>query len=123
MKTDSAPRRTGIYLLLFSLQMLGAIVFIWQPLPELRHIAANPGATLPRDDFSDLLMIGVLLLMQIPFWCRVRLVPIPLRQPSAVLSHVFLFLGRLSFIFGSALFGIIVFRHLPELERTAEFGL
>jgi hypothetical protein len=123
MNANNAPRRTGIYLLLSTLQMLGAIVFIWQTLPEFRHIAANPGAPIPRDDHSDLLMIGVLLLMQIPFWYRVRLVPIPLRQPSAILSHAFLFLGRLSFIFGSALFGIIVFRHLRELERSAEFGL
>jgi hypothetical protein len=28
---------------------------------------------------------------------------------------MFLFLGRLSFIFGSALFSVVVFRHLPEL--------
>jgi hypothetical protein len=55
--------------------------------------------------------------MQIAFWYRVLRVPIPLWQPRIFLNHVLLFLGRLSFIFGSALFGIVVFRHLPELDR------
>jgi len=123
MSANDEPRKPGIYLLLLALQILGAIAFIWQTLPEFRHIAVNPGEPLPRDDLSDIKMFGVLLLMQIPFWCRVRLVPIPFRYPSAMLQHAFLFLGRLSFIFGSALFGILVFRHLPELERSAEFGL
>jgi hypothetical protein len=36
---------------------------------------------------------------------------------------VFLFLGRLSFIFGSALFSVVVFRHLPELGRDTDFLL
>ena len=123
MSANDEPRKTGIYLLLLALQILGAIAFIWQTLPEFRQIAVNPGAPLPRDDLADLMMVGVLLLMQIPFWCRVLLVPIPFRHPNAVLNHLFLFLGRLSFIFGSALFGITVFRHLPELERGVEFAL
>ena len=123
MNANNESRKPGIYLLLFALQVSGAIAFIWQTLPEFRQIVVNPGKPLPRDDLSDLIMVGVLLLMQIPFWCRVRLIPIPFRYSSTILQHVFLFLGRLSFIFGSAFFGILVFRHLPELEQSAEFGL
>jgi hypothetical protein len=40
-----------------------------------------------------------------------------------ILQHVFLFLGRLSFIFGSALFAVVVFRHLPELDRDIDIPL
>ena len=47
----------------------------------------------------------------------------PLWQPRIFLNHVLLFLGRLSFIFGSALFGIVVFRHLPELDRHIDLLL
>ena len=61
--------------------------------------------------------------MQIAFWYRVLRVPIPLWQPRIFLNHVLLFLGRLSFIFGSALFGIVVFRHLPELDRHIDLLL
>ena len=43
------------------------------------------------------------------------------QQPaSLVLSHGFLFLGRLSFIFGGALFAVVFFRHLPALEDDAD---
>ena len=58
--------------------------------------------------------------MQIAFWCRVLLVPISFRYPQIFL---FLFLGRLSLIFGSALFGIVVFRHAPELNAGIDLLL
>jgi hypothetical protein len=117
MNAINEPRKTGIYLLLLALQVLGAITFIWQALPEFRQVALNPGEQLPRDGWSDLIWFSLLCAMQIAFWCRVLFVPIPFRRPNLILNHVFLFLGKLSFIFGSALFGIAVFRHLPELDR------
>jgi hypothetical protein len=97
MNANDAPQKTAPYLLLLALQILGAVAFIWQTLPEFRHIAINPGEPIPRDDHSDLIMVGVLLLMQTPFWCRVRLVPIPFRYPSALLQHVFHFSGSPEF--------------------------
>jgi hypothetical protein len=123
MNTSNAQRRPGIYLLLIALQILGAIIFVWQTLPEFRQVAENPGAQLPRDGFSDLISFSVLCVMQLAFWCRVLLVPIPFRYPQIFVHHVFLFLGRLSFIFGSALFGIVVFRHLPELDASIDLLL
>ena len=47
----------------------------------------------------------------------------PALATADFLNHVLLFLGRLSFIFGSALFGIVVFRHLPELDRHIDLLL
>jgi hypothetical protein len=61
--------------------------------------------------------------MQGAFWCRMRLMPMPVFDPNAFLQHLFLFLGKLSFIFGSALFGVAVFRHLPELDPGIDFFL
>jgi hypothetical protein len=117
MNANDEPRKTGVYLFLLALQILGTISFIWQALPEFRHVAVNPGKQLPHDGLSDLISVAIFCVMQISFWCRVLFIPIPFRQPHVVLNHVFLFLGRLSFIFGSALFGVAVFRHLPELDR------
>jgi hypothetical protein len=34
---------------------------------------------------------------------------------SLVLSHFVLFIGRLSFIFGTSFFALLVYRHLPSL--------
>jgi hypothetical protein len=115
MKIDSDRTRTLIYLLLLAIQIGGAITFVWQQLPEFTQVLLRPGQQLPKDPASDLLMIGVLSAMQIAFWCRLLYVPIPFRRANAFLNHLFLFFGRLSFIFGSALFSVAVFRHLPEM--------
>ena len=69
------------------------------------------------------MMLGVFFVMQIAFWIRLLYIPIPFQRPNMLLNHVFLFLGRLSFIFGSALFSVVVFRHLPELDRDTDFLL
>lgn len=93
------------------------IVFIWQELPAFNQVLNNPGVPLHRDIFSDdLLMVAMLCVMQTAFWLRVTRVPIPSRSENIFLSHIFLFLGRLSFIFGSSLFAVLIFRHLPELD-------
>lgn len=105
------------YVLLLVVQLCGMIVFIWQELPAFNQVLNNPGVPLYRDIFSDdLSMVGVLCIMQAAFWLRVTRVPIPSRSENIFLSHIFLFLGRLSFIFGSSLFAVLIFRHLPELD-------
>lgn len=123
MNANTEPRKTSIYPLLLALQISGAIIFIWQALPEFRQVAINPGEQLPRDGWSDLISFSLLCVMQIAFWCRVLYVPIPFRRPNLVLNHALLFLGKLSFIFGSALFGVTVFRRLPELDRSVDILL
>ena len=111
------------YLFALAIQISGAILFVWQQLPQFRQIAVNPGQQLAHDTFSDVMTVGVLLVMQISFWSRLLYIPIPFRRPNMILNHVFLFLGRLSFIFGSALFAVVVFRHLPELGRETDVFL
>ncbi len=114
------------YLFALAIQISGAILFVWQQLPQFRQIAVNPGQQLAHDtssDVSDVMTVGVLLVMQISFWSRLLYIPIPFRRPNMILNHVFLFLGRLSFIFGSALFAVVVFRHLPELGRETDVFL
>jgi hypothetical protein len=94
-------RNTGLYLLLFAVQITGAICFIWQTLLEFRLVAEYPGDQLPRDGVSDLISFDILRTSQIAFWYRVLRVPIPSWHPQIFLNHVLLFPGRLSFIFGS----------------------
>jgi hypothetical protein len=123
MKTSSERPKFKLYLLLLAIQVVGAVTFVCQQLPEFRQIAANPGQQLPRDTFDDLMTVGIFVVMQIAFWYRLRHVPIPFRYQNAVVSHLLLFLGRLSFIFGSALFSVAVFRHLPQLGRDTDILL
>jgi hypothetical protein len=92
-------------------------------LPGFRQVVLAPGKQLPTDIRSDLVMVAIFSGMQIAFWFRLLHVPIPAQRPNALLCHIFLFLGRLSFIFGSALFSVVVFRHLPELDRQTDVFL
>jgi hypothetical protein len=108
------------YLLLLGIQIFGALIFIWQDLSEFEQLLLNPGEQLPKDIHSDLVVFGVFCVMQISFWCRVLYAPIPFRRSNIFLSHIFLFLGRLGFIFGGALFAVVVFRHLPKMGRDAD---
>jgi hypothetical protein len=122
MTTNERSQRAA-YFFLLGLQVFGAIVFILQELPDFRQVVLDPGKQLPKDVRSDLMMVAVFSGMQIAFWFRLLHVPIPTQRPNALLGHIFPFLGRLSFIFGSALFSVVVFRHLPELERHADVFL
>jgi hypothetical protein len=123
MKPNQEHPKTARYLLLLAIQIAGALVFVWQQLPEFRQVVTSPGEQLPKDASSDLMMAAILLVMQAAFWVRLLRIPIPFRRPNVFLNHLFLFFGRLSFIFGSALFSVIVFRHLPELGRETDFLL
>jgi hypothetical protein len=96
MKAKNPQQKIGLYRLLLALQIMGAFTFIWQELPEFRQVASNPGEQIPRDDLSDLLLVGFRLVMQGAFWCRMRLIPMPVFRPNAFLQHLFLFLGKLS---------------------------
>jgi hypothetical protein len=108
------------YLSLLVVQIIGALVFIWKELPAFNQLRRNPGEQLPYIPYDDLTTIGILLVMQIAYWYRLRRVPIPFQGSNLILSHVFLFLGRLSFIFGGALFSAVFFRHLPALADDAD---
>jgi hypothetical protein len=123
MKTNNQHPKAVIYLFVLAIQIFGAIDFVWQQLPEFRQVAVNPGEQLPYDSYSDLVTVGILAIMQIAFWYRQLYIPIPFQRSNMVLNHLFLFLGRLSFIFGSALFSVVVFRHLPELGPETDILL
>ncbi|MEA2887952.1 MAG: hypothetical protein QOD11_2312 [Bradyrhizobium sp.] len=120
MKPNQDRPQTALYLLLLAIQISGAVAFVWQELPEFRQVLIHPGEQLSKDASSDLMTAGILVVMQASFWFRLLRIPIPFRRSNIFLNHLFLFLGRLSFIFGSALFSVVVFRHVPELGRDTD---
>jgi hypothetical protein len=122
MNTGSAgePPKPATYLLLLAVQMFGADFVVWDGLQQL---ILNPGDQLVSTPYDSNAVVAVLFVMQGAYWYRCTRVAIPFRGPKLFLSHVFLFLGRLSFIFGSALFSIVLFRHLPELSSDVDIFL
>ena len=120
VKQQQQTPGNAVYLLLLATQIAGAILFVWHELPEFERLLNHPGEQLSEDIRSDLVIAGVFAVMQISFWCRLLYVPIPVRRPNLFLNHFFLFLGRLSFLFGGALFAVVVFRHLPNMGRGVD---
>jgi hypothetical protein len=109
-----------LYLFLIAVQIAGALFVVWRVLPDFRQLAFSPGTQLPylrTDDFATLITV---ITMQAAYWYRFYCVPVPFSSSRTVLSHILLFFGRLSFIFGASLFSVVVFRHLPELEANAD---
>lgn len=110
----------AIYLTLLAIQVVGVIVFVWQELPAFRQVVLYPGQQLSPETHSDWMAVVILSIMQIAYWYRLCCVPVAPQRANVVLSHLFLFSGRLSFVFGSALFSVVLFRHVPELTRQAD---
>lgn len=110
----------AIFLFLLAIQTAGAIFFISRKLPDFKQLALYPGEQLPYMRSDDVAAIGALLAMQATYWYRLTRVPIPFQRSNTILSHLLLFLGRLSFIFGGSLFAVVFFRHFPELDQNAD---
>lgn len=109
-----------VYLMLLAVQIIGAMFLIATVLPDFRQLALYPGQQLPYMRGDDFALIVALVIMQVAYWVRLQRVPIPFHGSSVIMGHIFLFLGRLSFIFGGALFAVVFFRHFPELGPTAD---
>jgi hypothetical protein len=108
--------RAVVYLLLLAAQVIGAIFLMWNASPTFGQLVLYPGDQPRSRPYEDASTIGTLLVMQAAYWYRLLRIPIPFQGSSLVLNHLFLFLGRLSFIFGGALFTVVFFRHLPALD-------
>jgi len=108
------------YLLLLAVQIIGASFFIWEALPTFRQLMLNPGEQFPYLPYGKFATIGTLVVMQGAYWYRQLRVPIPSFDPNLIWNHLLLFLGRISFIFGGALFSVVFFRHLPQLDHGVD---
>ena len=115
--------KPAVYLLLLTVQLIGALFIVLNGLPEFRHLVAHPGEQLPYTPYHNPATIVMVTAMQAAYWYRLRCVPIPSRGSNKILSHLLLFLGRLTFIFGGSLFAVVFFRHLPEIDQAADTWL
>jgi hypothetical protein len=108
------------YLLLLAVQIAGAFFVVWRELPDFRQLVLNPGFQLPYMRSDDFATSAAVVAMQLAYWYRFQRVPIPFQGSKPILSHLLLFLGRLSFIFGGSIFAVVFFRHLPELDQSTD---
>ncbi len=103
------------YLLLFGLQTIGVLIIVGVALPFYRNVIADPAAHVAQ---VAPLICGstAVALIQTGFWIRHRLRP-PLPQfHNALIGYVILFLGRMTFVLASAIFGFVFIIRRPEFQ-------
>jgi hypothetical protein len=117
------PKPRAVYLLLLTIQLTGVLFIVLNGLPEFKQLVARPGEQLPYTPYHDPATIFIIIAMQAAYWYRLQRVPTPDQLSNVILSHLFLFMGRLTFIFGGSLFAVVFFRHLPEIDQGADSWL
>jgi hypothetical protein len=113
----------AFYLFLLLIQLTGALFIILAGLPEFRYLVAHPGEQLQYAPYDNPASPVIIIAMQAAYWYRLQCVQLPSQTSNTILSHLFLFLGRLTFIFGGSLFAVVFFRHLPEIDQGVDTWL
>ena len=105
--------------LLLLLQTLAVLVILWSMLPIYREVWEHPGHQLNYLP-EPIRLVAAPILFHFVYWFRLLRVPIPAIKTNLLLSHIVPFLGRLSFIFGTSFFALLVYRHLPSLVAVTD---
>lgn len=106
--------------LLLTAQTVTVVLLLWSAFPIYRTILAAPGQPLQDMPGSPLVIVLALVAFHGAYWYRLMRVPIEVRRRGLLISHLVHFCGRMSFIFGGALFALVAFRHLPELNQAID---
>jgi hypothetical protein len=98
------------YILFCALELTGMFLILWHGLPIYRRLFALEIRGTVADEV--ILWIGVIAI-QVSYWPALRHNP-PFNFPrQAFIGLVFVFISRLSFVFASSFFALVIYRH-PE---------
>lgn len=107
------------YGILLSLQSFCAAFLLYYIHLVFRVVSEKPGELHSLPTIILLQVVAAVVIAQACYWTRLRHLPIPATIHSPVLGHLLAFTGRLTSIFGGALFSIYFLRQLPALERLS----
>ena len=111
---DSRSAAIAYWALLFAQSLIAGYLF-WIVIPIFRQLMSRAGETLDIEGKSVGAVIGSAAILQCCYWARFFWVPLHVPFRSVVVAHLLMFAGRVSFIFGGALYSAVFFRHIPEL--------
>ena len=103
------------YLLLFTMQTLGAAVLFWFGVPLFRQVLLDPGSHVPRPE-NLVWSLSAVALMQAGHWIRHRLRPPVPQLRNALVGYIVLFIARMSFVLATSIFGFVFIVRRPELQ-------
>jgi hypothetical protein len=103
------------YFFFFAMQTIGAGILFGYAVSLYRQVLADPGGHEARPE-RLIWSLSSIALMQAGYWMRHRLNP-PLPQfRNALVGHIILFVGSISFVFAGAVFGFAFIVPRPELQ-------
>ncbi|SEH69022.1 hypothetical protein SAMN05216228_10065 [Rhizobium tibeticum] len=111
------------YSWLLTMQAIGSASLLSQCYPLYSRLLDDPGHVQVYADMPIVTVLGLgIALVQSAHWYRVFKVALPVRDAHVVLGQLVLFTSRLAFIIASALFSLVLFRHLPEIDFGQHWG-
>jgi hypothetical protein len=111
-----SSKRAVAYAILLIAQTLLASFLFWMIFPIFLQLISNLGGPQDIDPWTQAAVIAGAVALQCCYWARYRWVAIHVPFHSAFVGHLVMFASRVSFFFGGALFSVIFFRHVPELD-------
>lgn len=100
------------YMSCLALEVAGMALILWDGLPIYRHLMTLEQVTTTTD---IAIMWTAVAAIQFSYWYMLRH-EAPFRFPRQVfVAHVLLFVSRLSFVFASSLFALVVYRYSDAL--------
>ena len=110
------PQEKILYLGLLAIQTAVATSLFWIIFPLFRQMIERLGEPQDLAIESEIAILVATLVLHCAYWARHRWSAVAVGLRSVFLGHVIQFAGRTSFFFGGALFSVIFFRHVPELD-------
>jgi len=106
------------YVLLMVVETAAAMFLFLTIFPIFRQVITQLGEAQDISPYQQSAVVCGALVLQACYWARFRWVAIPAPFRNALVRHLFLFASRVSFFFGGALFSVLFFRHVPELDQS-----
>ncbi|MGO4339161.1 hypothetical protein AB4037_30015 [Labrys sp. KB_33_2] len=115
-------RNSIFYILFVAIETALASFLFWIIFPIFRNLIANMGKEQDLQPWIGVIIVGDTFALLCFYWARYRFFPIYTPFHSAVVGHLLQFTSRASFFIGGALFSVIFFRHVPELDPLPPIG-
>lgn len=116
------PSNGTVYAVLLAGQTIAAAALFMRVFPIFQNVLTHLGERQTLDAADQISITAVAVILHCCYWIRLRWVKVIAPFKGALISHLCMFVGRLSFLFGGALFSAVFFRHVPELDVLPTFG-
>ncbi|CAM5770161.1 hypothetical protein LMIY3S_03079 [Labrys miyagiensis] len=111
-------KRRVLYLVLLAIQTACATILVLELMPFFWRLVDELGEVQDISAPRQALAFTCVAIFQACYWWRLANLGVPFATRSQVISHLFLFVGRLSFLFAATLASLIFFRHVPLLAPS-----